>query len=157
MALSLPRRSAPKGSALLFVIVILAVLAVISLAIVGRASSEGDAANAKRQYDKSLACAEGARELLMSKFRLFSTTPTSLVLNTPLDDKTLATGHYDNIAVTSVVAASGATSNSFGVSDVSNRIAAVSLGGQLYRMTVVCSSNGSTKQAEVEFLVRFGL
>jgi hypothetical protein len=148
---------AERGSALLVVVVLIAVLAIVGLAIVTRASSEGAAAAAKRQYDKSVSCADSARELLMSQFRLYGSAPSTLVLNTPIDDKTLATGHYDNIAVTSVTAATGATANQMGVSDVSNRIARVAMGGQLYRMTVVCSGANGTRQSEVEFMVRFGL
>ena len=157
MALSFTGRPAPRGSSLLFVVILLVVLAIVGVAVVGRATSEGDASAAKRQYDKSLACAEAGRELLLSQFRIFGTPPSSLVLNTPIDDKTVRTGHYDTVAVTSVESAAGANSNALGVSDVSNRIARISLGGQLYRMTVVCSSAGNTRQAEVEFLVRFGL
>ena len=155
MTLLHPNR--PRGSALLFVVVLLAILAIVGVALINRAISEGDASVAKRQYDKSVACAEGARALLISQFRIYGTAPTELILDTKVDDKGMRTGHYDSIAVTSVVAASGATSNSLGVSDISNRVAKVSLGGQLYRMTVVCSSSGNTRQSEVEFLVRFGL
>ena len=157
MALFLSHRPTQRGSSLLFVVVILAILAIVGIAIVTRASREGDASVAKRQYDKSVACAEGARELLLSQFRVFGLSPLSLVLNTPVDDKTMATGHYDSIAVTSVTPASGATSNSMDVSDVANKITSATLGGQLYRMTVVCASAGNTRQSEVEFLVRFGL
>ena len=45
---------------------------------------------------------------------------------------------------------------------MSNRIGRMGMGGQLYRMTVVCSAvatarHGGTRQNEVEYLVRFGL
>ena len=73
----------------------------------------------------------------------------------------MASGHYDNLAITSVVAANGFGSGVGGASDISNRIAAAGLGGQVYRMTVVCGSStvpdASSRQSEVEFLVRFGL
>ena len=55
----------------------------------------------------------------------------------------------------------GVSSAGMGVSDMSNRIARVGMGGQLYRMTVVCSSGQAggvgAHQSEVEYLVRFGL
>ena len=47
--------------------------------------------------------------------------------------------------------------------DVSNRIARMGMGGQFYRITVVCGVGGaadggiSGRQTEVEYLVRFGL
>jgi hypothetical protein len=41
---------------------------------------------------------------------------------------------------------------------MSNRIARVGMGGQLYRVLVVCSSSSAgSHQNEVEYLVRFGL
>lgn len=156
-------RSAPRGTSLLFVVVILALLAIVGVAIVNRASREGDSAVAKRQYDKSLACADAARELLSSQFRLYGVTPTSLKLNTPIEDKTMISGHYDSVVINSVTATSGSTAGALGVSDISNRVSSTTLGGQLYRMSVVCSTVGSgtdggnSRQSEVEYLVRFGL
>ena len=50
------------------------------------------------------------------------------------------------------------TYGGIGVMDIVNRTRAATLGGQMYRMTVVCSDSASaTRQSEVEFLVRFGL
>jgi len=115
---------------------------------------------AKRRYDHAVSCSDAARDLLMSQFRSYNISPTSLTLNQVVDDQIMASGHYDNLAVTSVVAATGFGSGVGGASDVSNRIAASGLGGQVYRMTVVCGSSqidASSRQSEVEFLVRFGL
>jgi hypothetical protein len=157
------RRPHPQGTALLMVVVILAILAVVGVGIASRASREGESASAKRQYDKSVSCADAARELLMGQFNAYGVSPTMLTLSQQVEDRTLASGHYDSLGITSVVATSGAAAvSTFGVSDVSNRIVRAGLGGQLYRMTVVCraapTTNGGTpRQNEVEFLVRFGL
>jgi hypothetical protein len=157
------QRFQPRGSALLLVVIILGILAMVGLGIVSRASHEGDAVAAKRQYDKSVSCADAARDMLMGKFSAYGISPTELTLNSRVEDKTLASGHYDNLAVKSVVATAGSSAQStFGVSDVSNKIIRAGLGGQLYRMTVVCSGpasvpGGALRQNEVEFLVRFGL
>ncbi|MCI0571752.1 MAG: hypothetical protein L0Y66_13450 [Myxococcaceae bacterium] len=156
------RRRGERGSALLLAVVIVLVLGVIGLAIVTRATSEVDAAGAKRRYDQSVSCADAARELLMSQFTASGVSPTDMTLHTVVGDHTLATGHYDNINVASVTAATGAAQAAFGVSDVSNRIARSGMGGQVYRMTVVCSrgttpTGAPAQQNEVEFLVRFGL
>jgi Tfp pilus assembly protein PilX len=148
---------AARGSSLLFVVIMLAVLAIVGLAVITQANNEADGAAGKRQYDRSVACAEAAREMLNSQFRLYGVAPTSLTLNTTLDGKRLASGHYNNVAVTSVTAATGSSSGSMGVSDMANRIVRSALGGQLYRMTVVCSSPNTTRQSEIEFLVKFGL
>ena len=73
-------------------------------------------------------------------------------------DQTVSTGHYNQFAIKSITAVSGVSSGGLGVSDMSNRIARVSMGGQLYRVLVVCSSSSAgSHQNEVEYLVRFGL
>jgi Tfp pilus assembly protein PilX len=151
------KRSSTRGTALLFVVIMLAVLAVVGLAVITQANSEADGSSAKRQYDRSVACADAAREMLNSQFRLYGSAPTTLTLNTTLDQKQMSSGHYDNLAVTSVTPVTGSNSGSMGVSDMSNRIVRSSLGGQLYRMTVVCSSAGNARQSEIEFVVKFGL
>jgi len=107
---------------------------------------------------RSATCAEAGRELLLSQFRAYGTTPTQLTLNTAINDQTVSTGHYNQFAIQSITAVSGVSSTGLGVSDMSNRIARVGMGGQLYRVLVVCSSSAAgSHQSEVEYLVRFGL
>ena len=150
-----------RGSSLLLALMIVAILSIVAFAIIQMGSTEADAVGAKRRYDHAVSCSDAARDLLMSQFKAYSVSPTTLTLNQVVDDQLMATGHYDNVAVTSVVAAVGFASGLGGASDVSNRISKAGLGGQVYRMTVVCSSSASqdasTRQSEVEFLVRFGL
>ncbi len=154
-------RARQRGSSLLLALMIVAILSIVAFAIIQMGSTEADAVGAKRRYDHAVSCSDAARDLLMSQFRAYSVSPTSLTLNQVVDDQIMATGHYDNIAVTSVVASAGFSSGLSGVSDVSNRVAKAGLGGQVYRMTVVCTSSASldasSRQSEVEFLVRFGL
>jgi hypothetical protein len=70
----------------------------------------------------------------------------------------MTSGHYDQFAMATVVPAAGTLAGSVGVSDIANRISKAALGGQIYRMSVVCTdSSGANRQSEVEFLVRFGL
>lgn len=155
-------RHAARGSALLLAIIIVAVLGIIGLAIVQRASSEGDAVAAKKLHDGSITCADAARDLLMSQFRAYGTSPVDMKLNASLGDRTMATGHYDNLNVTSVELVPDAKQGTFGATDRANRILGEgAMGGQVYRMTVMCSSpsptGGVARQSEVEYLVRFGL
>lgn len=153
-------RGRQRGSSLLLALMIVAILTVVAFAIVQMGSTEADAVGAKRRYDHAVSCSDAARDLLMSQFRAYNISPTSLTMNQVVDDQVMASGHYDNLAVTSVVPATGFGSGVGGASDVSNRIAASGLGGQVYRMTVVCGSSqtdASSRQSEVEFLVRFGL
>ncbi|MGQ0507116.1 MAG: hypothetical protein ACT4TC_17550 [Myxococcaceae bacterium] len=158
------RRFEPqRGSALLLAVVLIAILAVIGLAVIGRASSEVDATMAKRHYDKSISCADAAKELLMSQFQIGGTSPTEITpFNIRLDDRNLAMGHYDQVAVQSVSVASGVASTALGMSDISNRVSTGAMGGKTYRLTVVCSrgssgDGGTARASEVEFLVRFGI
>jgi Tfp pilus assembly protein PilX len=156
------QRRQQRGSALLMAVIVVLVLGVIGLGIVSRAGRETETVAAKRKADESVSCAEAARELLMSQFSAYGASPVELTLNRKMDSKTLASGHYGSVAVKSVTASTGASQSSFGVSDVSNRLGRVGMGGQVYRMTVVCQSaapaGGSTpRESEVEYLVRFGL
>jgi len=150
-----------RGGALLNVLIVVGVLSIIGLAFLQRSSDDGAAAAAQRAATRASTCAEAARELLLSQFRAYGTTPTQLTLNTNINDQSVFSGHYNQFAIKSVTAVTGVGSSGIGVSDMSNRIARVGMGGQVYRMAVVCSSSSSadagSHQSEVEYLVRFGL
>jgi hypothetical protein len=152
---------APRGQTLPVVVILLLVLTALALGMVKRSSTESDAVAAKRRHDKAVNCADGAREMLLSQFSVFGQSPTQVVLNRQVDDQVYASGHYDNFAVTSVVAVSGTQTGLAGVTDISNRTSGSNPGGQVYRMTVICGSSdgadGGTRESEVEFLIRFGL
>jgi len=153
--------SSTRGTALLNVLIVVSVLSIIGLAFLQKGSNDADAAAAQRASIRASTCAEAGRELLLSKFRAYGTPPTQLTLNSTLNDQNISTGHYNQFAVQSVTAVSGVGSAGLGVSDMSNRIARVGMGGQVYRMIVVCSSttagDAGAHQSEVEYLVRFGL
>jgi hypothetical protein len=157
--MSITRRTTNhRGSALIVAIILVAVMAVVGLALITRASNEIDAVSSKRHYDVAVSCADGARQMLMSSFRTFGLPPTSLTLDKTVNDKRLVSGHFDTFAVQSVVAATGTSTGTVGVADIVNRTRGAQLGGQIYRMIVVCTDSASnTRQNEVEFLVRFGL
>ena len=117
---------------------------------------------ALRASIRASTCAEAGRELLLSQFRAYGASPTQLTLNSTMNDQKVSSGHYNQFAIRSVTAVVGVGSTGLGVSDMSNRIARVGIGGQVYRMVVVCSSSKSigdagAHQSEVEYLVRFGL
>lgn len=155
-------RRLQRGQSLVVVVLVLVIVTVIAVGLVGRSSSEGDAAASLRRHGKSVSCADGAREMLLSQLSVFGANPSELVLDRVVDDQSYSSGHYDQFAVSSVVAVTGTAPSALtGVSDISNRTGASSLGGRTWRMTVVCSSrdaNGAaSRQTEVEFLIRFGL
>ncbi len=147
-----------RGTALIVAMILMVVLALIGLAVVKRTSSEVDAVASKRHYDRAVACAEGARQMLLSQFRAYGVSLASLQLNKIVGDQQYASGHYDNFNVASVSEAAGTPGGTVG-SDAANRITKRSgaLGGKGYRFTVVCSDTAAkTHQMEVEFLVNFG-
>jgi hypothetical protein len=147
-----------RGSALLVAIILVAVMAIVALALVNRSTNEIDAVGSKRNYDVAVSCADGARQMLMSSFRTFGVSPASLSLDKTVGDKRLTSGHYDTFALQSVVPSTGSSAGAIGASDIVNRTSNTRLGGQVYRMTVVCTdSTSANRQSEVEFLVRFGL
>ena len=147
-----------RGSALIVAMILMVVLAVVGLAIVKRTSAEVDAVASKRHWDRSMSCAEGARQMLLSQFRAYGVQLANLTLSRVIGDQQYASGHYDSFNVTSVGEAGGTPGGAVGA-DAANRITKRSggLGGKGYRFSVVCRDNSaSTHQQEVEFLVNFG-
>src|SRR5713101_7844525 len=136
-------RGTPRGSSLLPALIIISILSVVVVGIVRLGSTENDAVGAKRRFDHSIGCADAARDLLMSQFLTYGVSPTQVTLSQVVGDQIMSSGHYDQLNVTSVVAASGYSSwAGGGANDISNRIARAGLGGQVYRMTVVCKRTG---------------
>lgn len=156
-----PHARSARGAALIIAMVLVAVLAVVALALVRRTTNETDAIGGKRNYDRSVSCAEAGRQMLLSQFRVFGLDPTSIVLNTHAGNLNVYTGHYDQFAIQTVKAVSkgsGAGVNGTGASiDFANRLTAAGLGGTVYRFNVVCADSSNDHQNEVEFEVRFGL
>jgi hypothetical protein len=156
-----PHARSARGAALIIAMVLVAVLAVVALALIRRSNNEMDAIGGKRNYDRSVSCAEAGRQMLLSQFRVFGLDPTSIVLNTHAGNLNVYTGHYDQFAIQTVKAVAkgaGAGVNGTGASiDFANRLTGTGLGGTVYRFNVVCADSNNDHQSEVEFEVRFGL
>ncbi|HEX9487173.1 MAG TPA: PilX N-terminal domain-containing pilus assembly protein [Myxococcales bacterium] len=156
-----PHARSARGAALIIAMMLVAVLAVVALALVRRTTNEMDAIGGKRNYDRSVSCAEAGRQMLLSQFRVFGLDPTSIVLNTHAGNLNVYTGHYDQFAIQTVKAVAkgaGAGVNGTGAGmDQANRLSATGLGGTVYRFNVVCADSNNDHQSEVEFEVRFGL
>jgi hypothetical protein len=147
-----------RGSALIVSMILMIVLAVVGVALVNRTTREVDAVASKRHWDRSMSCAEGARQMLMSQFRTYGVSLTDLTMQKQVGDQMYASGHYDTFNVTSVQSAGGTPSGGVG-GDAANRIVGHTggMGGKGWRFTVVCRDNASsTHQQEVEFLLNFG-
>lgn len=152
-------RPARRGSVLITTVIVTAVLAVVAAGMIRRGTTEIESASAKRNYDTSVSCADGARELLLSQFRAYGVDLTNLTLNLPIGDRRYATGHYDSFGVKSVepVDRASVAASTENAMDLANRSMKVALGGAFYRVTVVCADSAGGRQSEVEFVLRFGL
>src|SRR6266446_4462201 len=96
-----------RGSALIVSMILMIVLAVVGIALVNRTTREVDAVASKRHWDRSMSCAEGAREMLLSQFRAYGVNLVNLQMQRQIGDQQYATGHYDNFNVTSISEAGG--------------------------------------------------
>jgi hypothetical protein len=161
-----------RGAALLTAVIVVLVVSVVAVGIVNFSSREVASAYAGARRQALVACAESARQLLVSKFRAVGLSPTSIQpLDIGLDTtspsaRTRAVGgHVDdaNVQVNQVVFL---PENSFGpttrVRDLSNIVSITGQGGRPLRVVVHCVDGGDGtatggRQLEVEFGVRFGL
>src|SRR5438094_2591141 len=91
-----------RGSALIVSMILMIVLAIVGIALVNRTTREVDAVASKRHWDRSMACAEGARQMLLSQFRAYGVNLVNLQMQKQIGDQQYASGHYDNFNGTSV-------------------------------------------------------
>jgi hypothetical protein len=175
-------RTSQRGSALIIAVIVVLIVSVIGIGILRFAFRETAGATAGAREQALVACAESARQLLVSQFSAFGTPITSLTaLNVPLDTTgagamTYAVGgHYGEggavtsgtgVTVTQVTylpANAFGLANNSGVRDITNVIrGSSSQGGAPTKVVVHCQTAGdgtpaSGRQLEVEFGVRFGL
>src|SRR3989442_12343476 len=100
-------RKHDRGSALIVSMILMIVLAVVGIALVNRTTREVDAVASKRHWDRSMSCAEGARQMLMSQFRAYGVNLVNLQMQKQIGDQQYASGHYDNFNAPSVSRAAG--------------------------------------------------
>ena len=154
-------REGERGAALLIAMVLVAVLAVVALGLVNRATNEMQAVSAKRRYDSSVSCADGAQALIRSQLQTYG--KSNVTLSTVINDATYRTGHYDTLNVTSVGPVTAGTpqsgsANSGAGGDMSNRVGGGSTGNTAFKATVVCTNSASPgHEMEVDVLFSFGL
>jgi hypothetical protein len=157
-----------RGSALLTSVIVLLVVTVISVGILRYSSRELAGASAASREQALVACAESARQLLVSRFHALGLQPTAIdALNVALDGNTRAVGgHYDSGGI-QIAQVTYLPESAFGpsdrVRDIANIIALAGQGGRPMKVVVHCRRGGSNadpasgSQLEVEFGVRFGL
>lgn len=155
--------SPSRGSTLLLVIVLMAVLTVIGMAAVSLSSQERGNASAKGRRDAIVACATAAQaeiwaEIIKYGPRYFSGDLPVVHVTLP-DGTDLAIAHYGqdpdgtllvNKVVTPVACASDATTTAEDqVFDLTNRDGRLPLTGHCYRIVARCTDRAG-RQLEVE-------
>lgn len=177
-------RRAPRGAALILAVIVILVVTVIGIGMLRIGTRELAGAGAGSRRASVVACAEAARQLLLSRFHALGTSPVSLEpLNVPLDAtgglaKTFAVGgHIGEDPTTELKDVPGKTQvqitqvsmlpeNAFGpstsVRDLTNIVERTGQGGKPMKVSVHCVDHGDGtptggRQLEIEFGVRFGL
>ena len=166
-------RRSERGSALLMSMIVVLIITAVGVAVIRFAAREVAGAQAGRKEAAVVACANAARQLLMSRWKLLGTHGTAVppldVLIDSASQTHLQGGHYGDSPSSSgnwnstagtwinnvqVVKLDPLTvGSSYEVNDITNRIAD-SL--QSYRAVAHCTQ-ADGRQSEVEFAVQFGL
>jgi len=162
-------RTSERGSALLTAMIAVVVIVIVAVGILRFASRASIGASAAANEAALVSCAEAARLQLMAQFHAIGFNPGALTaLNVPLGTTGTGAspvalgGHYDTPAGSIVIdqvtylpdAASGP--NTTGARDLTSNSSLIGQGGKPVKVVVHCQ-NGSGRQLEVEFGIRFGL
>ncbi len=155
-----------RGSALLVAVVVVLVVTLIGVGIVNFASREVAGATSGARRQGLVACAEAARQLLVSRFHAVGLSPAAVdALDVALDGTggrvRAVGGHVDDSAGSvQVNQVQFLPDNAFGpvsrARDITNTVSLIGQGGKPLRVVAHCVDAGG-RQLEVEFGVRFGL
>jgi len=167
-------RRPPRGNALLMSIIVVLVLAVAGVAVVRFVARDVAGAHGGRKEAAVQACAEAARAMLVSRWKLLGEHGVGLepldVTLEPVGPTQLKGGHYgeeptsywDDLTRTwvknvQVITLNPLTvGNTFQASDITNRIGDSALP---YRVVVHCvqGTDQNAREIEAEFGLRYGL
>ncbi|GHG68994.1 hypothetical protein [Comamonas sp. JC664] len=158
-----------RGSALAITLIALTVLLMLVVGAITFTGRNQSAAVSKMRGDRVEACAETARRHLLSRLKVFGAGAipvTSINLEQVLmddevvaDRSTMRTAHVGDTAsapTAAVLASSSFSSGKDQVSDAANTLREGTTGGSYYRVVVMCGEPGG-RQAETEFVFRFGI
>jgi hypothetical protein len=156
-------RHPPRGSAVLAALLVIAVLALVTVATLRIAGISKDQAVKDARSLSHTACVEAARQYLMGRLRVFGLDPTTITFTQaiPVDNgtRTIRTGHIDTAAITSVRAATSGSvgGGTSGLQDMTNKVVpGPSMGGRAYNTVVTCE-DPKAGPMELEFVIRWGL
>ncbi len=155
-----------RGSSLVLAVIVVLVISIIGVGIINFATLEVAGATSGARRQGLVACAESARQLLVSRFHAVGLVPTAVeALNLQLDgtggQMNAVGGHFDEAAANVQVSqVQFLPDNSFGPTsrarDITNTVSLIGQGGKPLRVIAHCVDGGG-RQLEVEFGFRFGL
>lgn len=157
-----------RGSALIIAMIAISVLMVLVVAAIQFTGTNREGAVAKLHADELAACQQNAKRLLISQLNSPTTTLTgssfsfALLDRSAVSERTSAqTGHYAETdgGYGSITAVSGSAIavSSRAARDLSNSApASAGLGGVPYRVVMKCRDRGG-REAEVEFVFKYGI
>jgi hypothetical protein len=151
-----------RGSALLISVVVVLVVTVLAVGAIRYGSREVAGAHAARKEAAVEACADAARSMLMSQWKLLGQTAFGdlEVLNVVLEPSTpteLRGGHYADVDTVQIVRIDDRTTGAmYSANDLTNRIGE---GVANYRVVVHCRQGRppDARELEIEFGVNYGL
>ena len=161
-----PAARGARGNALLITLIALAVLMLMTVGAIEFTGINRRAAVSQLSGDRISSCAETARRYLMSRLTVFQ-LPSELKLDqTLLDDPIAAdrsrmtTAHYEDANAQATVVAVGSESFSAArqqSAELANNLPTDSTrNGGYFRVVVKCRESAN-REAELEFLFRYGL
>jgi type II secretory pathway pseudopilin PulG len=159
-----------RGSALVVAIIVVLIMGVIGVSMLRYGAREVAGSTAAQRQQALSACADAARQVILSRFHAVGAPPTSLpALDEPVDPSTgarIVGGHYDTTGV-AVQQVSYLPETAFGIdpgaiSTATNRVSVTGGGAKPMKVIVHCQMGGdgtpgSGRQLEVEFGLRFGI
>lgn len=164
----MPALAAPRarGSALLLTLIALAVLLLLTLGAIEFTGINRRAAASQLSSERISSCAETARRYLLSRLSVFQ-LPGTIQLDkqllddaNPTDRSRMMTAHYnapdDSATVVAVGAESFSASRNQGIELGNTLPNDTTRSGGYFRVVVLCREFGS-REAELEFLFRYGL
>lgn len=158
------QEDAPRGFSLVAVLIVVVVATLLVVGALTFTGSERSAAMLETRSQQMSACAQAARNMFVSQIRVLQGNVGAISFDAgigPVDGGVrLSTGHYDgsvNLISIQKVDDSNVGQSSKNVYNLSNRVGAPALLAGYYTVTAVCRDVASSKQQEIEFMVRVGL
>jgi hypothetical protein len=158
-----------RGNALLVALIAMALVTMLVAGAIVFTGQNQRSAVSKTTGNEVKACADLARRYIISRLKVYGQNAVPVtdiqLVQTVVDDvdtskrSTISTKHYDGTVAGptgALIPAQDVGGGADTVRDVANVIASTTLGGNYYGVVVLCEQPGG-RQAEVEFVFKFGI